>query len=87
MALSSNAIQFENVDQIYVTDTGPLTALTKINLTIPQHQFVAVLGPSGCGKSTVSRLSAGLLLPTSGQVSVYRTAVTEPRDDVGIVFQ
>lgn len=87
MALSSSAIHFANVDQTYVTDTGPLTALSKINLTIPQHQFVAVLGPSGCGKSTLLRLSAGLLRPTSGQVSVYQTQVTEPRDDVGIVFQ
>lgn len=87
MALSSNAIQFENVDQVYATDTGPLTALSKINLTIPQHQFVAVLGPSGCGKSTLLRLSAGLLLPTLGRVSVYQTTVSEPRDDVGIVFQ
>ncbi|MEO1679508.1 MAG: ABC transporter ATP-binding protein [Pseudomonadota bacterium] len=87
MALASNAIQFDSVGQTYVTDAGPLTALTNINLTIPQHQFVAVLGPSGCGKSTLLRLSAGLLLPSSGQVSVYRTPVTAPRDDVGMVFQ
>jgi NitT/TauT family transport system ATP-binding protein len=46
-----------------------------------------VLGPSGCGKSTLLRLAAGLVPPTSGRVEIYGMTVTEPRDEIGIVFQ
>ena len=58
-----------------------------IDLDIHRHEFVAVVGPSGCGKSTLLRMVAGLLIPSHGQVSVFNLPVTEPRDDVGIVFQ
>ncbi|TVP73504.1 MAG: ABC transporter ATP-binding protein [Rhodobacteraceae bacterium] len=87
MPLAPNAIDFNAVGQVFATQSGPLTALDAVNLSIAQHEFVAVLGPSGCGKSTLLRLTAGLMLPSEGQVSVFRHPVTRPRDDVGIVFQ
>lgn len=65
---------------------GPM-AVQNIDLEIHRHEFVAVVGPSGCGKSTLLRMVAGLLIPSHGQVSVFNRPVTEPRDDVGIVFQ
>ncbi len=46
-----------------------------------------MLGPSGCGKSTLLRQLAGLLRPTAGKLEIYGQPVTEPRDDIGIVFQ
>lgn len=87
MARVQNAITFSGVGQTFLTDTGALTALQNVNLTIARHEFVAVLGPSGCGKSTLLRLTAGLMSPSRGEVSVFGLKVSEPRDDVGIVFQ
>lgn len=87
MIPAPNAISFDDVGQTFATDSGSLTALADVNLQIAQHEFVAVLGPSGCGKSTLLRLSAGLMKPTCGTVSVYGFPVSEPREDVGIVFQ
>jgi NitT/TauT family transport system ATP-binding protein len=87
MALVPEAIQFKGVGQTFATESGPLTALSGVDLSIAQHEFVAVLGPSGCGKSTLLRLTAGLMTPTKGRVSVFGHAVDSPRDDVGIVFQ
>lgn len=87
MALVKDAISFEGVGQTFLTDTGPLTALKGVSLTLDQHEFVAVLGPSGCGKSTLLRLTAGLMTPTKGRVRVFGKEVDGPRDDVGIVFQ
>ena len=81
------AIAFENVGQVFVTDTGPLEALRGVSATLARHEFVAVLGPSGCGKSTLLRLTSGLLKPTSGSVKVFGLEVNGPRDDIGIVFQ
>lgn len=62
-------------------------AVQDIDLDIHRHEFVAVVGPSGCGKSTLLRMVSGLLIPSHGEVSVFNRPVTEPRDDVGIVFQ
>ena len=87
MAFGSDAISFRGVGQTFATETGPLTALDGVDLSIARHEFVAVLGPSGCGKSTLLRLTAGLMTPSAGQVSVFGLAVQAPRDDVGIVFQ
>ncbi len=64
-----------------------MTALEGVTFDIGKNEFLAVLGPSGCGKSTLLRLIAGLIAPTRGIVSIYDLAVTEPRDEIGIVFQ
>ena len=45
-------------------------ALTPIDLTIAEGEFVALLGPSGCGKSTILHLVAGLDEPTTGTVLI-----------------
>jgi len=62
-------------------------AIDRMSFDVARDEFVSVLGPSGCGKSTLLRLIAGLMYPTSGSVAVAGLEVTEPRDDVGIVFQ
>jgi NitT/TauT family transport system ATP-binding protein len=49
---------------------GTVEALRDIDLSIAEHEFVAVIGRSGCGKSTLLRLIAGLLEPSAGTVTV-----------------
>lgn len=86
-SLSPPALSFKNMGQVYKTSSGPLEALRGVTFDVSRHQFVAVLGPSGCGKSTLLRSIAGLLPASSGSVEVFGYKVSEPRDDVGIVFQ
>jgi len=82
------AITLRDVTQTFVAaEKTVTTALSDINLSIQHHEFVSIVGPSGCGKSTLLRLLAGLLRPSSGQVEIFGLNVTEPRDDVGFVFQ
>ena len=85
--MSLAAIRFEGVGQVFDTASGPLEALRNVTFTVNRHEFVAVLGPSGCGKSTLLRIIAGLIRPTAGRAEVFGVPVTEPRDDIGIVFQ
>ena len=46
-----------------------------------------MIGPSGCGKSTLLRLAAGLIPLTSGRIAVHGSEVTDPRQDVALMFQ
>lgn len=87
LAIAPPALSFKGLGQVYQIGSGPLEALRGVDFSVDRHQFVAVLGPSGCGKSTLLRLIAGLLKPTSGGVEAFGHPITEPRDDIGIVFQ
>ena len=59
-------LEIRNLVKIY---PGPVTALAGVDLDIPSGMF-GLLGPNGAGKSTFMRILAGLLEPTSGNVSL-----------------
>ena len=66
---------------------GGVTAVDQANFEIRRGEFISIVGPSGCGKSTLLRLVAGLLPYTSGNLHVHDERVTDPRGDVGMMFQ
>ncbi|HEY6635366.1 MAG TPA: metal ABC transporter ATP-binding protein [Acidimicrobiia bacterium] len=49
---------------------GPVTAVDTSSFALPAGGVVAVIGPNGSGKSTVLNVIAGLIEPSSGQVTV-----------------
>ncbi|MCA0050689.1 ABC transporter ATP-binding protein [Mesorhizobium sp. B283B1A] len=63
-----------------------VTALSDVDLTIREGDFLSLLGPSGCGKSTALRLIAGLSTPTSGVLD-WRGSGSLDRANIGFVFQ
>ena len=68
-------------------DGMPMAVLGPVSFTIEAGSFVALLGPSGCGKSTLIRILGGLILPSSGQVTIADQIITEPRTEVALMFQ
>jgi NitT/TauT family transport system ATP-binding protein len=81
-------VQVAGLWKTFDTQRGEqVNALQDIHLSIRAGEFVAVVGASGCGKSTLMRIVCGLIAPTRGRVAVDGEAVTQPRDDVGVVFQ
>ena len=62
-------------------------ALNEINLTMKSGEFISLVGPSGCGKSTILRLVAGLIMPTTGKLTVDDNEIQGPSPERGMVFQ
>ena len=67
-----NAIEIRSLHKTYAgtKKTPPKVALKGIDLDIPEGSFFALLGPNGAGKSTAINIMAGLVLKTSGSVSI-----------------
>ncbi len=66
------------------------TALTGIDLTIANGEFLTLLGPSGCGKTTILRILSGFETPDAGSISIGGVDVTHvppEKRQVNTVFQ
>ena len=53
---------------------GGVKALDGLNLEIKEGELYGLLGPNGSGKTTLIRIIVGVLLPTSGTISVMGSA-------------
>ena len=59
-------IAFEHLGKIY----GDFVALRDLDLTIASGEVFGFLGPNGAGKTTTIRMLMGILVPTSGRITV-----------------
>jgi putative ABC transport system ATP-binding protein len=59
-------IELQGVSKVYGAGAAAMHALRRIDLSIDQGEFVAVMGPSGSGKSTCMNILGCLDTPTVG---------------------
>lgn len=89
-------IELRNVDKIYTNEGVATSALSNIQLSIKEGEFVAIMGPSGSGKSTLMHILGFLDRTTNGDY-FFEGHNTKAFDDeklamirnarIGFVFQ
>ena len=83
------AVEVRRASVVYQTADSPVHALSDIDLTIAEGEFVSLIGPSGCGKTTLMRVIADLEKISAGDVWVNGVTPHEARlaRAYGYVFQ
>jgi len=72
-SMAANAIEIRGLTKTYGGQgkSPAKQALTGVDLDIPQGSVFGLLGPNGAGKSTLINILAGLVVKTSGQVTIW----------------
>lgn len=66
--MSDELVRISHLSKVFNPQAQP--ALQDIEADFPRGRIVGIVGPDGAGKTTLIRLIAGLLLPTTGTVTV-----------------
>ncbi|MFC5447415.1 phosphonate ABC transporter ATP-binding protein [Paenibacillus aestuarii] len=85
-------LEFKQVSKQYGADTR---ALSDVNFTVRQGEFVSIIGPSGAGKSTLLRCINRMIDASSGEImfdgsdimSLKKRELKQLRSQIGMVFQ
>ena len=89
-------IDLRGIRKIFFTEEVETHALSNIELTVRQGEYVSVAGPSGCGKSTLLSIIGLLDVPTDGDYRLCGHSVVDLNSaerarirnrEVGFIFQ
>jgi putative ABC transport system ATP-binding protein len=89
-------IALNGVTKAYRIGGEMISIFSRLDLAIPQGDFVAVMGPSGSGKSTLLNMLAGIDSPDSGTLRIGTSRLDQMGEaaraawrahNMGIVFQ
>jgi putative ABC transport system ATP-binding protein len=89
-------INVTGLTKTFRTDSNELKAVDNVNFEVKPGEFVLIFGRSGSGKSTLLGMLAGLISPTSGEICINETDISNLSDDeiselrakeIGFVFQ
>jgi len=85
--MKADKVVVRGVEKRFERKQDELVALSAVDLTVAEGEFVCLLGPSGCGKSTLLNIIGGFETPTAGAVTIDGQTVTGPDPRRVFVFQ
>src|ERR1700755_2311695 len=71
-------ITFDRLDKTY----GDCGAVRDLELSIARGEVFGFLGPNGAGKTTTIRMMMGILVPTSGRITIDNLDCQKDRVEV-----
>lgn len=91
-------LEVSHLKKVYTPRFGgaPVQALSDVNFTVEEGEYVAIMGESGSGKTTLLNILAALDKPTGGEVLLDGKSLSAIRDrelaafrrsNLGFVFQ
>jgi NitT/TauT family transport system ATP-binding protein len=80
-------LNLKEISRGFKKTQGELLVLDGVNLSLRQGEIVGMLGRSGSGKSTLLRIIAGLIEPTTGDVTYRGKPLNGPAKGISMVFQ
>ena len=84
------AVEIKNLNKIY-NDENQNFAVKNVSLEIPTGSIFGLLGPNGAGKSTLINIISGVVIKTSGNVSIWGYDIDKERKQsklaIGVVPQ
>jgi NitT/TauT family transport system ATP-binding protein len=86
-AVGAPAVRFGGVRVTFVVKDDAFTAVERVDLSVADGEFVAIVGPTGCGKSTLLNAAAGLLVPSAGSVDIFGARLGALNQRAGYLFQ
>lgn len=78
--MSEDLVVIRQLSKIFSGSTTP--ALENIETNFPKGKIIGLAGPDGAGKTTLIRLIAGLLLPTTGSITVDKYDTATQADEI-----
>lgn len=89
-------LEASNLVKLYKQSDSVIYAVNRVNLSVEDGEFIAIIGTSGSGKSTLLQLLAGLDRPNSGSIKIRGQDICAMSADelarfrgafIGFVFQ
>lgn len=80
-------LRIDNISKIYQAKNGEVEALSNINFSVYNAEFVSIIGPSGCGKSTLLSIIAGLEDKTEGRLYIDGENIEGVSSKIGYMLQ
>src|SRR5690606_36049103 len=89
-------VDAKQIKKVFGSKGNVFTAIDGIDLTVQEGEFVGIMGPSGAGKSTLLNMLATIDEPTSGEIIIDGTSITNMneenlsafrRNKLGFIFQ
>lgn len=63
-------IEIKNISVVFNGREGKIPALSSLNLSIDQGEYLSILGPNGSGKSTLLKAVCGLIPASDGEILI-----------------
>lgn len=87
MASEKEILKVDNISKKYQSKDEEIEAISNINFSVNQGEFLSIVGPSGCGKSTLLSIIAGLEDKSFGDIYIDSEKITGISNKLGYMLQ